>query len=409
MTSMPARTKKGQRTGRSADEPRRTRIPVQSRIPSPDEPHRTTCAVHETEGHRFESCRARLRNPRLGNNAGGPGERSSYRVWAEMRRSRRGLLAVTATSIALLGSALLAGGASAAPTCEKSAETVTCTYTSGSNRFRVPKGVSSIHVVAVGGSGAAGGGAFGAEAGGGSGGRVEGNLSVAARATLYAVVGGNASGPTPGANGGGQPGVSAFQLIPGFCVSDPIATCGVGAAGGGASDVRTSQGDLATRLLVAAGGGGGGGHSLHISFAGGGTTITQPGGAGGAGGGGDGASSDGTGGGGGGTDAGGAGGAGAPGCTECSPGADGGSGAIGVGGHGGNGGLSANDFNQSAELGGGGGGGGGGLFGGGGGGGGTVGGGGGGGGGSNLVPPDGSTSVDTTGIPLVQISYPRRR
>ncbi len=56
--------------------------------------------------------------------------------------------------------------------------------------------------------------------------------------------------------------------------------------------------------------------------------------------------------------------------------------------------------------GGGGGGGGGGWFGGGGGGGGAItAGGGGGGGGSDLVPPGGSQSVDTTGIPIVQISY----
>jgi hypothetical protein len=54
--------------------------------------------------------------------------------------------------------------------------------------------------------------------------------------------------------------------------------------------------------------------------------------------------------------------------------------------------------------GGGGGGGGGGVFGGGAGGGGVF-GGGGGGGGSNLVPPGGTASVDTTGVPMVQIFY----
>jgi hypothetical protein len=59
----------GQQTGRSPDEPRRARVPIQSRIPSPDEPHRTTCAVYETEGHWFESSRARFERcgkPRYG-------------------------------------------------------------------------------------------------------------------------------------------------------------------------------------------------------------------------------------------------------------------------------------------------------------------------------------------------------
>jgi hypothetical protein len=59
----------------------------------------------------------------------------------------------------------------------------------------------------------------------------------------------------------------------------------------------------------------------------------------------------------------------------------------------------------SAACGGGGGGGGAGLFGGGGGGGGFADGGGGGGGGSNLVPAGGAQAIDTTGVPLVQVSY----
>ena len=50
---------RGQQTGRSPAEPRRTRVPIWSRTLSPDELHRTPNAVYETEGHRFESCRAR--------------------------------------------------------------------------------------------------------------------------------------------------------------------------------------------------------------------------------------------------------------------------------------------------------------------------------------------------------------
>jgi hypothetical protein len=55
---------KGQQTGRSPDEPGRAPVLIQSRIPSPDELHRTHAAVYETEGHRFESCRARFRKSR---------------------------------------------------------------------------------------------------------------------------------------------------------------------------------------------------------------------------------------------------------------------------------------------------------------------------------------------------------
>jgi hypothetical protein len=51
---------KGQQTGRSPDEPGRAPVLLQSRIPSADELHRTPAAVYETEGHRFESCRARF-------------------------------------------------------------------------------------------------------------------------------------------------------------------------------------------------------------------------------------------------------------------------------------------------------------------------------------------------------------
>jgi hypothetical protein len=304
---------------------------------------------------------------------------SRYRL-ARMLRSRRGLLAAIATSIAVGGFGPLANasGAVLPPECTQSGLTVTCTYTSGSNPFDVPAGVSSINVVAV---GARGGSSF---ADGGFGAVVSGDLAVVSGNTLYAMVGGNGGFQTPGTNGGGNGGGGGFNDSGG---------------GGGASDVRSSQNDLSSRLLVAGGGGGGGGTTL-TSFGVGGI-----GGTGGAGGGSAGDSTGGGGGGGGGSNtSGGAGGAGGSPCeTMCIAGGDGAPGVSGFGGDGGAGGGGGSP--GLPVFGGGGGGGGGGLFGGGGGGGGSGLGGGGGGGGSNLVPPGGSESIDTTGTPLVEISY----
>ncbi|HLY50811.1 MAG TPA: hypothetical protein VKR21_16605 [Solirubrobacteraceae bacterium] len=277
--------------------------------------------------------------------------------------------------------------------CSQSGAAVACTqtFTSGSNPFTVPAGVFSVHVVAIGGEG---GTSAGTAAPGGFGAEVTGNLPVTPGTTLYAVVGSNAEGQTPGANGGGP------------------TTGSPGGAGGGASDVRAAATDLTSRLLVAAGGGGGGGD--------GSAPFAAPG-AGGSGGGQAGAAGDptfGQGGGGGATSsAGGAGGAGASalGCFRIPPDASqfcpypGGAGASGVSGSGGAGGapggfMVTNIGGSFNDPGGAGGGGGGGWFGGGGGGGGGS-GAGGGGGGSNLVPPGGFQTVDTSGTPMVQISY----
>jgi hypothetical protein len=263
--------------------------------------------------------------------------------------------------------------------CSLSGRAVTCTYSSGTSPLTVPQGVSSIHVVAVGGAGDSGG----------SGARVEADLAVASGATLYAVVGGNGTGRDPGANGGGMGG------IPGICVNAPtVPFCstglGTGGGGGGASDLRTSRDDPSSRLLVAAGGGGRGADAFDSS---GGSVAA--GGAGGAGGGANGL--DGAGdqcslaGGGSYSIPGGAGGAGG-----AAPGA--------VGSDGGNSGIAGPQPTGCMLVGGGGGGGGGGLHGGAGGDGGPGSGGGGGGGGSNLVPAGGSASV-TTAAPLIKITF----
>jgi hypothetical protein len=161
------------------------------------------------------------------------------------------LILTTAIAAAGVGG-LLADQAAALPSaCSQSGRTVTCTHTSGSNPFTVPAGVFSIHVVAVGGRG--GFGAFDAD--GGDGAVVSGDLPVKKGRTLYAVVGANA----------------------------PFNDSGAG--GGSASDVRTSQNDLSSRLLVAGGGGGAGGlGEVVIGFA----HTFSPGASGGAGGGTDG-------------------------------------------------------------------------------------------------------------------------
>lgn len=276
--------------------------------------------------------------------------------------------------------------------CVTSGNTVTCTYVfvpastnpSGTQSqgveqtFTKPAGITAIDVTAVGGAGASGG----ASDVGGPGAKVTATLSLpSASRILYIEVAGNGiqgSGPGSGGfNGGGNGGFGEALD---------------GGGGGGASDIRTvSSSDttntLSSRLLVAAGGGGGEG------YPGAGT-----GGTGGAGG--SGSSSGGiangapgtcggsTCGGGGGTSTGGT--AGQP---------DGVAGSFGAGGSG----------DPSSDEAGfcGGGGGGGGYYGGGGGGSGCGSGhpGGGGGGGSSLIPSGGSASLDTSGTPLVIITY----
>ena len=263
------------------------------------------------------------------------------------------------------------------PECAEAAGVVTCAYSSGDNLFTVPSSVTSVHVVAVGGHGSVSSGVTASL--GGAGALVTSDLTVSSGATLHAVVGGNASGSDGGANGGGSS-------------SNIVGIGKSGGGGGGASDIRTGEG-LDTRVLIAAGGGGGGywtgfGAPPFGGTAGQGGWPPVPGQINGAG--------------------------GRAGCLSvpdgtCSVGGSpanfstiaGNDGALGVGGAGpatgGQSGLS-------------GGGGGGGLYGGGGGAPGVYdgfewGNGGGGAGGSSLVPTAGSSTIDTTGVPKIEISY----
>ena len=128
---------------------------------------------------------------------------------------------------------------------------VTISFTSGTHSFTVPAGITSIHVVAIGGHGGSG-----ESIAGGQGGVATANVAVTPGEALNVIVGGNGAnyalnGPTSGGSNGGGSGY-------------------FGGGGGGASDVRTGgPAELATRLVVAGGGGGGG-----IFVAGGGISTS---------------------------------------------------------------------------------------------------------------------------------------
>ncbi|HTJ39796.1 MAG TPA: RICIN domain-containing protein [Dactylosporangium sp.] len=161
--------------------------------------------------------------------------------------------------------AAIAGPAGPASADGGGVPTATVSFTQvGEHAFTVPPGVTSIHVVAVGGRG----GDTSLMAFGGFGARVEGDLRVIPGTTIYAEVGGNGAPETTepghtaagGANGGGPGGAwtdAELAQSEGFVPAS-------GAGGGGASDIQTCS--VATcqpintgspALLLVAGGGGG--------------------------------------------------------------------------------------------------------------------------------------------------------
>jgi hypothetical protein len=303
-------------------------------------------------------------------------------------------LAIGGLATALVALCGLVAGAnrSEAGGGEPSLFTHTYVFTGAEQEFEVPPGVRSVHVVAVGGAGAASAGVSG-----GSGARVEADLAVEPSSTLFIEVAGNGSGLTGGFNGGG-----AGSNVGGS----------VSAGGGGATDIRTlsrlAEGTLGSRELVAGGGGGAGGRGQvandgALGGAGGGASVA------GANGGTNGGTVNARGGGGGAATAVDVGAGGSKG--DVSTGFDGTAGNPGVDATGGAGGM--------GDAGGGpGGGGGGGRFAGGGGGGGALdtsvgtphpAGGGGGGGGSSLVPAGGSATlpgVETAATVVITYAIP---
>jgi hypothetical protein len=114
-------------------------------------------------------------------------------LFGRYRRSERTIV----TFAAIVGLSGAPAGASGAmpmpPGCNQSGQIVSCTQTfnAGSNPFTVPAGVTSIHVVAIGGMGSASAGGSGGSSVGGFGAMVSGELQVSGGSTLHAVVGAN--------------------------------------------------------------------------------------------------------------------------------------------------------------------------------------------------------------------------
>jgi hypothetical protein len=324
--------------------------------------------------------------------------------------SRRLRRVLGATALAIPG--LMAGMSSAAlpvsaqtPGCVSSGSSTICTFvsTGAEQSFKLPAGVTQVGVKLVGAPGGNGGKTGILTPTGGKGGTVNATLSgLTQGTTLFVEVGGKGGD-------GGLVAVGAAGFNGGASGGTGGSASGGGGGGGGESDIRTCSiascpQTLSSRLVIAAGGGaaGGTGSACCGSSAGGaGLDAATPQNTGGTGGG-----LGGVGGGGGVEGNKGGGGAGGAGGTAAIgfPGSAGVAGGLQTGGAGGLG-------TVAGSTGGGGGGGGGGLFGGGGGGGaaaratGTSGGGGGGGCGSPSVPPGGTVTPDTTGVPEVVVSY----
>jgi Glycine rich protein len=129
----------------------------------------------------------------------------------------------------------------------------TLQYTGGEQSFKVPAGVTSINVDALG----AAGGTYASHQPS-RGGRVRAAIPVQPGETLHVFVGGVGGGSSGlgGFNGGGN-----GAIYTGICT---------GLGGGGASDVREGGKTLRDRILVAGGGGGGGGVGNYNYYGGGG-------------------------------------------------------------------------------------------------------------------------------------------
>ena len=165
-----------------------------------------------------------------------------------MKAGRGRALGVRGMVLALLASTLTLGSITAAPPASGVAESLTFTFTGGTQTWTVPAGVARVSFDVYGAQGGAGvgGGA------GGLGGRATATITVTEGQTLQLTVGGAGGTPTGGPGGSDTSGGAG-----GF----GFASSSHGGGGGGASDVRSGSGALADRIIVAGGGGGGGGCS----------------------------------------------------------------------------------------------------------------------------------------------------
>jgi hypothetical protein len=145
-------------------------------------------------------------------------------------------LALTAAALAAVIPALGAGNALAA-------DRTTFNYTGSEQTYTVPANTYFLRVSAIGASGGNSSHAGGVWLGG-HGGTADATLPVTPGQTLHVYVGGAGRGGRnePGGFNGGGASANVFN----------------GSSGGGASDIRTVAGDLASRLVVAGGGGGAG-------------------------------------------------------------------------------------------------------------------------------------------------------
>ena len=193
------------------------------------------------------------------------------------RRRTQSRAVATRLSVAAVMLGVALGAAWPAATPAGAVTSATFLYTGSQQQFVVPAGVTSVHVLAVGGRGgnglAPGGGLGGAPA------EVSGDLAVIGGLTLYVEVGGV--------------GIDADSTSVGEAFNGGTFAGEGGAGGGGASDIRlisrpakdTVQ-SLFSRLIVAGGGGAGGAGSEGTSGGAGGAAGSPGGSAnGGAGGG----------------------------------------------------------------------------------------------------------------------------
>lgn len=169
--------------------------------------------------------------------------------------------------VALAGAAVCCAGAAVAGTARADMASFD---TSGEHPFTVPAGVTSVHIVAIGGKGSAG--SFGGAAGG-FGAVATSDLPVTPGQVLYVEVASGGGSSATSAGSGGFDGGAAGGTGGGGSGTD-----GSGGGGGGASDVRSSPraSGLAPdpRLVVAGGGGAGGAANANGSNAATGCSAT---------------------------------------------------------------------------------------------------------------------------------------
>jgi len=192
-------------------------------------------------------------------------EMAEQRRWYGGMRTARAWGAVATVVIGAV--AAVAGSAGTASADPASVPTQTVSFTTaGEHAFAVPLGVTSVHVIAVGGAGGSG------YVQGGLGARVEADVRVSPGSTIYAEVGSNGASAdltkneqAAGGANGGEPGgawLDGSWAQPGFLPDS-------GAGGGGASDLQTCpvascepiDAGAGALLLVAGGGGGAGAQS----------------------------------------------------------------------------------------------------------------------------------------------------